>query len=65
MYKYDWFRYYELKMKYKYTFKFDICFSLLFIIGRWRFIIRYHIIQKNVTDLMDNMTIILDPLPSK
>ena len=30
----------------------------------WRFIIRYHTIQKNVTDLTDNMAIILDPLPT-
>ena len=52
-------------MKCKYNFKFDIFFSLLFIIGHLRYIYRYHRIQKNATDLKDNMAIILDPLPSK
>ena len=52
-------------MKCKYNLKFDIFFSLLFIIGHWRYIYRYHRIQKSVTDLKDNMTIILDPLLSK
>ena len=33
------------------------------IYGR-RFIVRYHTIQKHVTDLKDNMAIILDPLPT-
>jgi hypothetical protein len=65
MYKCDWFRYYELKMEYKYKFKFDVFFSLLFIIGRFRFIFKYHTISKNVKDLADNMAIIFDPLPSK
>ena len=65
MYKCDWFRYYELKMKCKCNFKFDILFSLLFITGRWRYIYRYHKIQKSVTDLKNNMAIILDPLLSK
>ena len=65
MYKCDWLRYYKLKMKCKYNLKFDIFFSLLFIIGHWRYISRYHRIQKSVTDLKDNMTIILDPLLSK
>jgi hypothetical protein len=65
MYKCDWFRYYKLKMKCKYNLKFDIFFSLLFIIGHWRYIYIYHRIQKSVTDLKDNMTIILDPLLSK
>jgi len=65
MNKRDWFRYYELKMEYKYKFKFDVFFSLLFIIGRFRLIVKYHTISKRVTDLTDNMAIIIDPLPSK
>ena len=42
--------------------KVGIADSFYYDVGHRRYIYRYHIIQKSVTDLKDNMAIILDPL---